>query len=70
MTRKRETQNGHARDLPLAALEPGLLAAGGEPPEPAAEPAGVELAPGEPDIGNTLQAYLRCSPRSRSTAPR
>jgi RNA polymerase nonessential primary-like sigma factor len=45
--------------LPLAALEPGLLAAGGEPPEPAAEPAGVELAPGEPDIGNTLQAYLR-----------
>ena len=54
MTSKRDTRNGHAQDL-SSRLEgdagPSVSASGDEP--------APELAAGEPDVGNTLQAYLR-----------
>jgi RNA polymerase nonessential primary-like sigma factor len=57
MTKKRDTRNGHAQDL--------LSQVDAEPAPPAEEGAApsdgavVDLPAGEPDIGNTLQAYLR-----------
>ena len=62
MARKRETtRNGHAADAP-SRLDTGD---GDAPPMVAEEPgdvisvAAVELPLGEPDVGNTLQTYLR-----------
>jgi RNA polymerase nonessential primary-like sigma factor len=62
MTKKRETRNGHAGALPLPLLapNPGTPDFAGMPLDEQ-EPARIaaELPAGEPDIGNTLQTYLR-----------
>ncbi|MED5621786.1 RNA polymerase sigma factor RpoS [Ideonella sp. BN130291] len=62
MTKKRETRNGHAGAVPLPSLTPDA----GSPdfagmPLDEQEPvrAMADLPAGEPDIGNTLQTYLR-----------
>jgi RNA polymerase nonessential primary-like sigma factor len=64
MARKRDTsRNGHATDAPV----PGDMADGAEHPGVPGDDAGadvisvsaVEIPIGEPDVGNTLQTYLR-----------
>jgi RNA polymerase nonessential primary-like sigma factor len=67
MTRKRETRNRHAGagplPVPAAHNEPlrldGLPFDGQSPEDHEPAPASTDLSPGEPDIGNTLQTYLR-----------
>jgi RNA polymerase nonessential primary-like sigma factor len=60
MSRKRDTRNGHAGALSAGSAEPDL------PPPDGIVPDGLDTAPtvaelpvGEPDVGNTLQTYLR-----------
>jgi RNA polymerase nonessential primary-like sigma factor len=64
MTKRHETRNGHAVDVP------GALAAGAlngldrdeavpDIDDASAAPVNVDIPAGEPDVGNTLQTYLR-----------
>jgi len=70
MTKRRETRNGHAADVPAALLRDAMARLDGIDAEPltdgalsvdgaAAAGTPVDIPAGEPDVGNTLQTYLR-----------
>jgi RNA polymerase nonessential primary-like sigma factor len=70
MTKRRETRNGHAAAVSPAVLHDAVARLDEAEPDPAADEAlpqdgaaaagvPVEIPPGEPDVGNTLQTYLR-----------
>ena len=59
MTRKRDTRNGHAGPVPTVAAPEAPAPAEGVPAEALEPTVAVDLPLGEPDVGNTLQTYLR-----------
>lgn len=60
MTRKRDVRNGHAAPVPATDTQASAGEEGAEPIAPeGVERVAVELPAGEPDVGNTLQTYLR-----------